>query len=180
MVVLLRCVPPPGICGAGFGFSPYLATDFTICELCLPSARCMGMSMFLVNPVSSGKYCGTCVSTAPAADPAVMSFTALLTGSTVVAAAAVETTCSALADCTDSTTPMCSGGVCVVMSCDGESFTSDCAYDSLWDSVMPMMGITPSILPVPRGRRVRMHAEWLDQQRRRDLCRQLQLLPGSS
>ena len=23
-------------------------------------ARCMGMSMFLVNPVSSGKYCGTC------------------------------------------------------------------------------------------------------------------------
>ena len=97
--------------------------------------------MFLVNPVSSGKYCGTCVSTAPAADPAVMSFTALLTGSTVVAAAAVETTCSASADCTDSTTPMCSGGVCVVMSCDGGSFTSDCAYDSLWDSVKPMTGM---------------------------------------
>ena len=25
-VVLLRCVPPPGICGVGFGSSPHLAT----------------------------------------------------------------------------------------------------------------------------------------------------------
>ena len=76
-VVLLRCVPPPGSCGVGFGSSPYLATDYTIYELCLPSARCMGMSMDLVDPVSSGKYCGTFVSTVPAADPAVLSFTVL-------------------------------------------------------------------------------------------------------
>ena len=33
------------------------------------------MSMDLADPVSSGKYCGTCVSTAPAVEPAVMSFT---------------------------------------------------------------------------------------------------------
>ena len=118
-VVLLRCVPPPGICGVGFGSSPYLATDFTIYELCLPSERCMGMSMNLVVPVSSGKYCGTCVSTAPAADPAVMSFPVLLLGSTIVATAAVGTTCFASADCTVSATLMCSGGVCVAMSCDG-------------------------------------------------------------
>ena len=56
--------------------------------------------MNLVNPVSSGKYCGTCVSTAPAADPAVMSFTVLFFGSTFVATAAVGTTCFASADCT--------------------------------------------------------------------------------
>ena len=56
--------------------------------------------MDLVDPVSSGKDCGTCVSTAPAADPAVMSFTVLLLGSTIVATAAVGTTCFASADCT--------------------------------------------------------------------------------
>ena len=33
--------------------------------------------------------------------------------------------CSALADCTDSATPMCSAGACVAMSCDGGSFTPD-------------------------------------------------------
>ena len=161
-------------------FFTLLGNGYTFYVFCLPSARCMGMNMFLVNPVSSRKYCGTCVSTGPAADPAVMSFTALLSGSTIVAAAAVETTCSASADCTVSTTPMCSGGVCVVMSCVCGSFTSDCAYVSLLDSVKPMMECTSSILPVPRGCRVRMLAGWLDQQRRRDLCRQLQLLPGSS
>ena len=75
--VLPRSVSPPGIWGVGFGSSPYLATDYTIYGLCLPSERCLGMSMYLVDPVSSGKYCGTCVSTAPAADPAVMSFTVL-------------------------------------------------------------------------------------------------------
>ena len=35
---------------------------------------------------------------------------------------------------------MCSGGVCVGMSCGGGSFTPDGAYDSLWDSVKPMTG----------------------------------------
>ena len=33
--VLPRGVPPPGICGVGFGSSPYLATEYTIYELCL-------------------------------------------------------------------------------------------------------------------------------------------------
>ena len=57
--VLPRGVPPPSIGGVGFGPSPNLATDRTICELCLPSERGMGMSMHLADPVSSGKYSGT-------------------------------------------------------------------------------------------------------------------------
>ena len=115
----------------------------TIYELCLPSERGMRTSMNLADPVSSGKYCGTCVSTAPAAEPAVMSFTVTLTVSTIDATAAVGTTCFASADCTDSATPMCSAGACVAMSCDGGSFTPDGAYDSLWVA-MPMKGNTPS------------------------------------
>merc|ERR1712136_313693 len=87
-----------------------------------------------------GKYSGTCVSTAPVAEPTVMSFTVPLKGSTIVATAAVVTTCSSSADCTDSAAPMCSGGVCVAMSCGGGSFSPDGAYDSLWDSVKPMKG----------------------------------------
>ena len=57
--VLPRRVPPPNIGGVGFGLSPNLATDHTICELNLPSERGMRMSMNLANPVSSGKYSGT-------------------------------------------------------------------------------------------------------------------------
>ena len=48
-----------------------------------------------------------------------------LTGSTIVATAVVVFTRSALADCTDSATPMCSAGAYVAMSCDGGSFTPD-------------------------------------------------------
>ena len=58
-----------------------------------------------------------------------------LTGSTIVATAAVVTTCSASVDCTNSATPTCSGDVCVEMSFGGGSFTPDGTYDSLWDSV---------------------------------------------
>ena len=138
--VLFRGVPPPGIGCVGFGSSPNLATDHTIYKLCLPSERGMGMSMNLADPVSSGKYSRKCVSTAPVAEPTAMSFTVSLTGSTIVATAAVVTTCSASADCTDSATPICSVCVCVAMSCGGGSFTPDGAYDSLWDSVKPMTG----------------------------------------
>ena len=46
-----------------------------------------------------------------------------------------------LADCTDSATPTCSGGVCVAMSCGGGSFTPNGAYDSLWDSVQTITGV---------------------------------------
>ena len=69
-----------------------------------------------------------------------MSFTVPLTGSTVVAGAVVETTYSESADCTDSSTSMCSGGVRVATQCGGGSFTSDGAYDSLWDSVKQKTG----------------------------------------
>ena len=136
--VLPLGVPLPDIGGVGFGSSPYLATDFSIYELCLPSVRCMGMSMILVDPVSSGKYCGTCVSTAPAADPAVMSFTVLLLGSTIVATAAVGITCFASADCTVSRLQC---AALVLRRCRGDgSFTPDGVYDSLCDSVKPITG----------------------------------------
>ena len=39
--VLPRSVSPPGIWGVGFGSSPYLATDYTIYGLFLPSERGM-------------------------------------------------------------------------------------------------------------------------------------------
>ena len=60
--------------------------------------------------------------------------------STIVATAAVVTTCSASADCTDSATPMYSGCVCVAMSCGGGSFSPNGAYDFLQDSVKLMTG----------------------------------------
>ena len=59
------------------------------------------------------------------------SFEIPLTGSTIVAAAAAVTTCSASADYTDSAPPTCSGGVCVAMSRGGGSFTPDGTCDSL-------------------------------------------------
>ena len=85
----------------------------------------MGMSMPLAVPFSSGKYSGTSVSTAPAVEPAAVSFTVTLTGSSFDATAAVVTTCFASADCTDSATPLCSAGACVAMSCDGGTSTPD-------------------------------------------------------
>ena len=82
------------------------------------------------------------MSTAPVDEPTAMSSTIPLTGSTIVATAAVVTTYSASADCTDSATPTCSGDVCVTMSCGCGSFTPDGAYDSLWNNVKPMMCAT--------------------------------------
>ena len=72
-------------------------------------------------------------------EPTVMSFTVLLTGSTIVATAVV-TTCSSPANYADSLTSTCSGSVCIVMPCGGGSFNLEGAYDSLWDSVKPMTG----------------------------------------
>merc|ERR1712136_380408 len=136
--VLTRGVLPPGIGGVGFGPSPNLATDHTIYELCLPSERGMGMSINLADPVSSGKYSGTCVSAAPVAEPTVVSFTVPSKGSTIVATATTVTSSSA--DCTDSASAMCSEGACVVVSCGGGSFTPDGAYDSFWYGVRAMTG----------------------------------------
>ena len=104
----------PGVCLRS-GSSPYLATDHTLYGLCLPFERGMGMSMPMAVPVLSGKFCGTCVSTAPSG-PAAMSFTVSLAGSTIGATAAAVSTCSASADCTGSVAPMCSSGACVAMS----------------------------------------------------------------
>merc|ERR1719383_661969 len=153
--VLTRGVPPPGIGGVGFGPSPNLDTDHTIYELCLPSERGLTMSMNLADPVSSGKYSGTCVSTAPVAEPTVVSFvvpslgsvitaTAVTTDTVVTEVTAVSTTkvttCSSWNDCKDSATPMCSNSKCVAMSCGGGFFSPDGAYDSVWDSVKPIAG----------------------------------------
>ena len=98
------------------------------------------VSMDLADPVSSGKYSGTFVFTAPVAEPIVMSFTVPLNGCTIVATATVVTPCSSSADCPVSASPMCCGGACVAMSCGGGGFTPDGAYDSVWDSVRPMTG----------------------------------------
>ena len=89
--VLPRGVPPPRF------FTLLGNGSHTIFELCLPSVRGMGMSMPLAVP-------GTFVSTAPAVEPAAMSFTVTLAGSTIDATAAVVSMCSASADCTDSAT----------------------------------------------------------------------------
>ena len=120
--------------------------------------------MDLADPVSNGKYSGIFVFTAPVAEPTVLSFTVPLNGCTIVATATVVTSSSSSADCPGSAAPMCCGGVCVAMSCGGGGFTCDGAYDFAWDSVKPMTGKMHLLFPVPRGRWVCWHAEWLVQQ----------------
>ena len=66
----------PGECHR-LGSSPYLATDYTIYELCLPSECGIGMSLDLADPRSYRKDSGIFVSTAPAEEPAAMTFTVL-------------------------------------------------------------------------------------------------------
>ena len=99
------------------------------------------MSMDLADTVSSGKYSGTFVLTAPVAEPSVTSYTVPLDGCTIVATATVVTSCSSSADCIVSAAPMCCGGVCVAMSCGGGFFTPDGAYDSALDSVCRLLEI---------------------------------------
>ena len=52
-------------------------TKHTIYELCLPSECGFGMCMDLADPVSSGKYSGTLVFSAPVAELIVVSYTVL-------------------------------------------------------------------------------------------------------
>ena len=63
--------------------------------------------------------------------PDAMSFTVTMTGSTFDDTAAVVFTCSALADCVVSATPMCSVDACVALSCDGGYFTPDGAVHGM-------------------------------------------------
>ena len=58
-------------------------------------------------------------------------FTVPWIGWTIAATANVVTSCSSSADC---------GGICVAMSCGGGFFTPGGAFDSVWDSVRPMIG----------------------------------------
>ena len=81
--------------------------------------------MNLADPVSSGKYSGMCVSTAPVAEPTAMSFTVPLTGSTIVATAAVVTTCGPgelLGKISETVS---------ATSCSGQSFEGPCKYGSV-------------------------------------------------
>ena len=93
VVVLPKGVPPPGLGGVGIGSSPYLATVHIFYVLCLPSERGMGLSMpwqfqsrveVLRDVRVHGSSCG--------------SYRDVLhspwTRSTIVATAAVVTTCS--------------------------------------------------------------------------------------
>ena len=74
---------------------------------------------------------------------------------------------------------MCSTGVSSGCRGDG-SFTPDGAYDSLCVSGVPMTGEYTINLFQYQEDVGCVHAELLDQQQRRYLRRQLQLLPGSS
>ena len=84
------------------------------------------------DPVSSGKYIGTFVFTAPVAEPTVMSFTVPLDDCIIVATTIVLTSYSS--------SPECSG----LRECLRRDvvwwFTPGGAYDSVWDSVKPMTG----------------------------------------
>ena len=92
-------------------------------ELCLPSERGMGMSMPLAVPVLSGSTAGCACPRLPVAH-AAMSFTVTLARSTIGTTAVAVSTPSASADCTGSTSPLCSSGACVVMTCDCGKFHS--------------------------------------------------------
>ena len=77
------------------------------------------MQLGTLHPVSSGKYSGTFVFTAPVAEPIVMSFTVPLDGYTIDATATVVASYSSSADCPGSAAPFCCESVCVAMSCGG-------------------------------------------------------------
>ena len=87
-------------------------------------------------------YVAMCVSTAPVAEPIVMSFTVPWIVRTIVATAYVVTSSSS-ADCPDCRS------VYVAMSCGGGFFTPDAAYDSVWDSEADDWKFFQSF-PVPR------------------------------
>ena len=93
----------------------------------------------LADPVSSRKYSGAFVFTAPFAELTVMLFTVPLDDCTIVATATVVPSCSSTADCP-------AAGVfasrCRVVV---GGFSRDVAYDSVWDSVLPMRGNSLSI-----------------------------------
>ena len=95
-----------------------------------PSITYSTMSMDLADPSRAGST---------VAELNVVLFTVPLVGSTIVATATGVTSYSSSADCFGSAAPLCCESVCVAMSC-GAGFTPGGAYNSVWDSVMPMTG----------------------------------------
>ena len=86
-VVSWKCCP--GVCPPPRFFTLLGNVPLTIFLLCLHSERGMGMSIFLANPISSGKYSGTSCRDV---------LHATLTGSTIDTTAAVGSTCTVSAD----------------------------------------------------------------------------------
>ena len=158
-----------GMDNAGFAGDPAPRAVSSLLHGCLRILRnawfATGYVQFgTLHPVSSGKYSGTCVSTAPVAEPTVLSFTVPLDGCTIVVTTTVVTFYSSSADCPGSAAPFCCEGVCVAMSCGGGFCSPGGAYDSVWDSVKPMGWKIHSIISCTKRTWVCMHAELLVQQ----------------
>ena len=103
-----------GMDNAGFADDPTLRAVSSFLRGCLRILRyawfATGYMQFgTLHPVSSGKYSGTCVFTAPVAEPTVMSFTFPWIGCTIVATATVVTSCSSTSGFPDSAAPLCCG-----------------------------------------------------------------------
>ena len=107
---------------------------------CTPSTSCVChpsvalVCMDLADPVSSGKYIGTFVFTAPVAEPTVVSFTVPLNGCPINATATVMASFSRRQ-------------IALLRGCLRRDvvwwwwfFPPGGAYDSIWDSVKPLAG----------------------------------------
>ena len=122
-------------------------------------------SVGTLHPVSSGKYSGTFVFTAPVAEPIVMSFTVPLDGYTIDATATVVASYSSSADCPGSAAPLCcervSASRCRVVV---DSLSWWCLRFYLGQCEADGWKIPHHLFPVPRGCWVCLHAEFLVQQ----------------
>ena len=73
-------------------FSATMAPEILELTTCSSPANCTDSATPTCDPVSNGEYSGTCVSTAPVAEPTVMLFTVPLSDSTIAATATAVTT----------------------------------------------------------------------------------------
>ena len=80
-------------------FLALLVFDTTPSTNCVCHPSVAGFGMDLADPVSSGKYSGTCVSTAPVVELIEVSFTVPLNCWTIAATATVVISCSSSAGC---------------------------------------------------------------------------------
>ena len=138
-------------------FLALLVFDTTPSSSCVCHPSVAGFGMVLADPVSSGKYPWIFVFTAPVAELNVVSFTVPLTGWTIAATATVVISCFSSAD-------MCCGSVCVADVVWWWIFYSWWCLFCLGQCEADDWKIPHQLFPVPRGRWLCMHAEFLDQQ----------------